>query len=109
METPIDNTDKPVAANLPDETLPHAPHHSRGASSHRYTPPHLAYPHRMRRLGVALLLIIILAVGFLGGWLGSGARSNNQNDSLITSSSQPVVTSESQAITNIAKTVGQSV
>jgi S1-C subfamily serine protease len=77
---------------------------------HPYIPPHVAYPHRVRRLGAVFLLIVILAVSFLGGWLGAISHdSQSTSDSLITNSKQTVVTTESQAITNIAKNVGQSV
>jgi S1-C subfamily serine protease len=56
------------------------------------------------------LLLISLSGGFLGGWLGAEAQHNKEvGSTIITSKSQPILTSESQAIENIAKNVGQSV
>jgi S1-C subfamily serine protease len=75
-----------------------------------HVPPHVASSERVRRLGVTFLLLISLAAGFLGGWLGADTQNSNQaGTSIVTSSSQPILTSETQAITNIAKNVGQSV
>ena len=110
METPTDsNSDKPSAAQESDTSTKSDQSHTEPASSPRhYVPPHLVHPHRVRRLGIIFFMLVSLAAGFLGGWLGAAAH-NNPSNSLVTSSQQPVVTSESQAITNIAKTVGQSV
>lgn len=65
-------------------------------------------PTRLRITAVVALLILSLGCGFLGGWLGhrtGGAGSVFSS----TSDSQKVVTSESQLISQIAKTVGPSV
>ncbi len=85
-------------------------------------PPELGKPQRpfnypklnqskssARYLAIVFLLILSMATGFVGGWLGSSA--NNQNSSLTTpfSSKQTVVSSQSKVIANIAQTVGQSV
>jgi S1-C subfamily serine protease len=79
-------------------------------SRSHYVPPHIAYPNRVRQLGVVFLLLISLAAGFLGGWLGADTHNNNQaGTTIVTSKSQPILTSETQAISNIAKNVGQSV
>ncbi|HSX44538.1 MAG TPA: trypsin-like peptidase domain-containing protein [Candidatus Saccharimonadales bacterium] len=53
------------------------------------------------------LLIVSTTAGFLGGWLA--ARSSEQNDSNSIKSSQKIVSSESQLISQIAKDVGPSV
>ena len=56
---------------------------------------------------IALLILACLAVGFLGGWLGA---EQNRNNALSSSEAQQkVISSESELIANIAKTVGQSV
>ncbi len=61
---------------------------------------------KMLFLGVALVFIVSLSAGFAGGWLGAqksrGFVSLNQ-------AQKEVVLSEGQLISNIAKTVGQSV
>jgi len=73
--------------------------------------PQVRRPHggpRTKAAGLAVALILALGVGFLGGWLGS--RVNNDTATFgTTANSQKVVTSESQLISDIAKTVGPSV
>jgi serine protease Do len=56
-----------------------------------------------------ILLLACLLVGFGGGWLGARANGLGSINSLNTSVQQKYVSSESQLISNIAKTVGQSV
>lgn len=116
METPADNSDKTSAADVPESSTEHQPkhraeHHSLLNKYDHVQPPHLAYPHRVRQLGAVFLLLVSLGAGFLGGWLGASSHDNQNNNgsSLITNSKQTVVTTESQAITSIAKNVGQSV
>lgn len=68
-------------------------------------------PHHMRRaklFGAALLLIASLALGFLGGWLGTREQTMTLGD-VPTSTQREVVLSESQLVANIAKEVGPSV
>lgn len=113
METPADNSDNVVAPE-PSATPQHehhAGHHTVLNQHHHVVPPHIAYPHRVRRLGAVFLLLVSLGAGFLGGWLGASSHDNQttSDGSLMTNSKQTVVTSESQAITAIAKNVGQSV
>jgi S1-C subfamily serine protease len=67
---------------------------------------HLTLPGR--QLGIVVLLLLSLSFGFLGGWWGSDAHENH-GSSIIASGKQTVVSSESQQISAIAKTVGQSV
>jgi S1-C subfamily serine protease len=64
---------------------------------------------KTKSLGVALLLITSLSLGFLGGWLGSSSRENQSQTSGISKADQKVVLNESQLISDIAKTVGPSV
>lgn len=67
--------------------------------------PKVSVP-RAKSAGVALLLFLSLGFGFLGGWLGS--RLNRASVDTH-EARQQVVTSESQLISEIAKTVGPSV
>ena len=105
---PAENTPEPVADN------------QSGLDQRTSLPPSLigTYRHhrdnahetvRARQLGALFLVIVSLAFGFLGGWLGAGTRNNGSLPGIITSGKQTVVSSESQDISNIAKTVGQSV
>ncbi len=67
-------------------------------------------PHHVQKaksLGVVLLLIASLSLGFLGGWLGSNSKATNSN--IPTSTQKEVVLSESQLIADIAKQVSPSV
>jgi serine protease Do len=69
----------------------------------------LAYQHRRTPiLVVALALLVSTASGFFGGWLGADRNKDQVTDSTF-SQSQKVVTSQSQLIASIAKTVGPSV
>jgi S1-C subfamily serine protease len=61
---------------------------------------------RAKSAGLALLLLICLSLGFLGGWLGSRSGSLRPNTPEVR---QQVVSSESQLISEIAKNVGPSV
>lgn len=63
---------------------------------------------KTKSLSVALLLIASLSMGFLGGWLGTRS-SQTQTNNGISTADQQVVLSESQLISDIAKTVGPSV
>lgn len=63
-------------------------------------------PRRAAPLGVALLVLFCAAAGFVGGWAGAKAQREN---GLTSSSSQQIVSSESELISSIAKDVGPSV
>lgn len=63
---------------------------------------------KTKSLSMVFLLLASLSVGFLGGWLGSSSREN-QTTNGITTANQQAVLSESQLISEIAKTVGPSV
>lgn len=65
---------------------------------------------RHRYLATALLLLVSLATGFAGGWLGASDHENASSlTGTTTASQQRVVASESQLISSIAKNVGPSV
>lgn len=57
--------------------------------------------------GVAVVLVLSLATGFAGGWLGANNRDNANFAS--TATQKEVVYSQDQLISNIAKKVSQSV
>jgi len=64
---------------------------------------------RLRVAALVVAFLVVLGIGFLGGYLGAASR---QNDGTLTgnlSSQKQVVSSESQLINQIAKTVGPSV
>jgi serine protease Do len=114
MEEPEVNSEKSAADKSTHTAAPESGHtteHHTLLNQYRHAvPPHIAHPHRVRQLGAVFLLLISLGAGFLGGWLGASSHDDQANgSSLITNSKQTVVTSESQAITAIAKNVGQSV
>lgn len=61
---------------------------------------------RTQPLTAALIGIVVLALGFGGGWLGAISRGNETND--ITQQ-KTVLTSQAAVVSSIAKNVGQSV
>jgi S1-C subfamily serine protease len=63
------------------------------------------------RAAVVVLAVLLLSgfVGFVGGWLGANHNSADDLLSSTASRQKQVVTSESQLINSIAKTVGPSV
>jgi serine protease Do len=61
--------------------------------------------HYTKPLEVALIAIIVLALGFGGGWLGAVAHHNNATD--VTNKVE--LEGEATVISDIAKNVGQSV
>ncbi len=60
---------------------------------------------RIRFLAIALLLILSISFGFLGGWLAD----KNQSPATTIQKQQVVLKTQGQLISNIAQTVGQSV
>jgi len=68
--------------------------------------PHENAVPRAKALGGVLLIVVSMAAGFFGGWIG--ARQDD-GQSLVSKSSQQVVSSESELISSIAKRVGPSV
>lgn len=69
----------------------------------------LAVADKSKSLSIIFLLLASLSFGFLGGWFGSDARHNNATENTISQADQQIVRSESQLISDIAKTVGPSV
>ncbi len=80
-------TSKPVASS------------KQKASGPMFGPEH----PRVRMLAMAMLIIFSLGGGVLGGWLA------NRSDTPSTQQQQVVLKSQGQLISNIAKTVGESV
>lgn len=64
-------------------------------------------PRRARHYGVAFLMMLSVASGFIGGWLGAGSRA--QQTQINTADRQQIILSESGLINDVAKNVGQSV
>ncbi len=56
---------------------------------------------------IAIVLLVTISLGFLGGWLGSAARSNSSQQS--TQQAIRTVSEQSELISTIAKNVGPSV
>jgi hypothetical protein len=73
---------------------------------HRPTNTHSSQTPKMRFLGMALVVLVSLSAGFIGGLLG---RSNGAVTAANTSAQQKIVENESQLVSQIAKDVGQSV
>jgi S1-C subfamily serine protease len=69
--------------------------------------------HVMRRrvAAIAILLLLVLAAGFIGGWYGAGRRAGNTSlfGSNTSAVQRQVVLNEGQLISEIAKTVSPSV
>jgi len=64
---------------------------------------------RPKYLFVAIVLILSLGLGFLGGWLGSSNQQDSADNRSIYNSKQTVISSESQAIAAVAREVSPSV
>lgn len=63
-----------------------------------------------RVLSVVMLVILVLGIGFVGGWLGSSVRNSNPNAlSGNTEQARRTAEDQSQLISSIAKDVGPSV
>ena len=58
---------------------------------------------RPKYLFAVVLLILSLAIGFLGGWIGSSNQQNSDNNQSVFNSKQTVVSSQSQAISAVAQ------
>lgn len=76
-------------------------------------PPQINYsnwsPRRAGALGLIAALLIGIAAGFIGGYWGAGVRADHGTLGNSLSAQKKVVTSQSQLISQIAKTVGPSV
>jgi serine protease Do len=63
-----------------------------------------------RTISILLIIVICLAAGFSGGWVGARAYNQKHVNSLTNQASrQQYISDESQLIESIAKNVGQSV
>ena len=71
--------------------------------------PFVSTPQRVRADLAAGFLLLTLLVGFLGGLLGAHVGQDSSSVTASLSNSQRIVTSQSQLIGQIAKTVGPSV
>jgi serine protease Do len=60
-------------------------------------------------LMTALIILVSISSGFLGGWLGADSRSRDSIDKATTEARQHVVSSESELISEIAKNTGAGV
>ena len=111
---PADQTQKETKP-APEMTVSSRP--ARGKKTVSFSVPTLPRPQvdwrgagkRMRNGTVALALVFGIVGGLLGGYLGSKRGNDNEllNGSLT--AQQKVVTSESQLVSSIAKSVGASV
>lgn len=75
-----------------------------------FTKPNIPTPLRTRAAAMVAAIVLCLAAGFGGGWLGAYAY-NQSNKSVATSlaAKQQYISNESELIASIAKTVGLSV
>lgn len=102
------DADKKVSSDWADKTATDVSW--QGAVDDRFaTPePHQPSAPRLRLLNAGLLILISLAAGFAGGWVGSNSRE--AGDAPISrSNQQKVISSESDLINSIAKEMGESV
>lgn len=88
------------AKPAPNVELPEQKHGDEGTGSHHHIPG-----HRVRVLAFVFLFMLSISSGFFGGWLFN--RSKDDTDT--TQTQKVVLQSQSQLISNIAKTVGESV
>jgi serine protease Do len=103
--TSVDDAEK---LTLPVPTPP-VPKYAGHRPKPIYDPSDPRIMMRARRLGFVFLVLIVLAAGFLGGWLGSIAHDNSNNGGSSIQAKQTVLSSVSDVISHIAKTVGPSV
>lgn len=70
--------------------------------------PHQLSAPRAKVLSAGLLILVSLAAGFIGGWVGGDSRNSADVNASLTTQ-QKVISSESDLINSIAKSVGPSV
>jgi S1-C subfamily serine protease len=66
-------------------------------------------PAKLRLTSMAFLLLLVGAVGFAGGLLGSKVENNSPRVATSTAAKQQYISNEGELISSIAKDVGQSV
>jgi serine protease Do len=64
---------------------------------------------KTRMASLAILLLLVLFVGFIGGFLGSRVDNNSARVATSTAAKQQYISNESELIASIAGNVGQSV
>ncbi len=108
--TSITDEEKITGAKLIKEAGPTTVS-SRRSTSAPSTRDTMSGPRRLKFLFAAFALILSLAAGFLGGWLGASGHdsANVLNNGTSIASQRRLADSESQLISSIAKTVGPSV
>ena len=62
---------------------------------------------RLKAISLAAALLLCVSAGFAGGWLGASSRDHQAG--LDTNTKQAIIDSESELISQIAETVGESV
>lgn len=67
----------------------------------------LNLPSRAKLTAVALLVLISVSSGFVGGWLGAKSKSTDKQANKT--ATQEVIVNESQLISDVAEDVGESV
>lgn len=61
-----------------------------------------------KQYGYVFVAILVLAISFIGGWLGAGSRTNSVSTATITQQ-RTILKNEANVISDIASTVGPSV
>jgi serine protease Do len=92
---------KPVLLDSSDTPVPPPAASRRSVSSGVSIPPKLTRP-----LELTLIALVVLVLGFGGGWLGAGARHDSVTD---VTENKVELKGEATVISDIAKNVGQSV
>ncbi len=93
--------------------MPETEHTHKSIESQQVAPLHRLiiharnHQHRAKYAGLVVSFVAILAVGFLGGYLGS--RAQNHGGAITVDQQKVILGSEGSVVSNIAKNVGQSV
>ncbi|GAC1392736.1 MAG: trypsin-like peptidase domain-containing protein [Candidatus Saccharimonadales bacterium] len=93
--------EKPIVMNQ------NVSHHSNGTVHPDKHPVHRG--KQFTSATAALLIVMSISAGFLGGWFGSKSERQGNNTSVITPTQRQIADNESLLISNIAKIVGPSV
>ncbi len=99
---PDDNPKKPISSN---DTITFS------IKKPKINPPKINKPKpgTNKILKVLAVVLVIFAVGFFGGWLGSRSQSYNKQAEANTEAARTTVVNESELISELAKTVGEGV
>lgn len=90
----------------PDQPTAPARYEVKSARPH-WKPALRSVRARARRSGTILLVLVSVAAGFLGGWLGAGSR--NEQTAVNSGTTRQVISNESQLLSELVKDVGPSV